>query len=121
LGGPVKVVNLLRFREWADYSKLPDAVPDEPISGRQAYDKYMDHTTPFLIATGRNRGVPQRRWSQPGWTERGTMGPGHGRPPVERAELPRVRIDQDYLAGTCHRTAALADSRLCPFVERALV
>jgi hypothetical protein len=36
------MLNLLRFREWADYSKFPDAAPDGPISDAQAYDRYMD-------------------------------------------------------------------------------
>jgi hypothetical protein len=50
--GPVTMLNLLRFRERADYSAFPDLAPPEPISGSEAYDRYVRHTTPFLIASG---------------------------------------------------------------------
>ena len=33
--GPVSMLNLLRFREIADYSANPDLASSEPISGRQ--------------------------------------------------------------------------------------
>ena len=31
--GPVTMLNLLRFREWADYSGFPELAPPQPISG----------------------------------------------------------------------------------------
>ncbi len=33
--GPVAMLNLVRFREVADYSDYPDLAPDEPISGNR--------------------------------------------------------------------------------------
>ena len=50
--GEVVMLNLLRFREVADYSLNPELRPVEPISGRTAYQKYVDHTLPILEATG---------------------------------------------------------------------
>jgi hypothetical protein len=46
------MLNLLRFRELADYSGSPEIAPDQPISGAEAYRRYEDHTRPFLHATG---------------------------------------------------------------------
>ena len=50
--GPVTMLNLLRFREQADYTAFPHLAPPEPISGRDAYDRYVRHTIPFLTASG---------------------------------------------------------------------
>lgn len=50
--GSVVMLNLLRFRAEADYSAAPALEPDLPISGEQAYRLYMEHTLPFLTASG---------------------------------------------------------------------
>ncbi len=50
--GEVVMLNLLRFREAADYSDFPDLSPAHPISGREAFQKYIDHTLPFLHESG---------------------------------------------------------------------
>ena len=50
--GNVIMLNLLRFREIADYSATPELQPDEPISGKEAYQLYIDHTLPFLEKSG---------------------------------------------------------------------
>ena len=50
--GEVVMLNLLRFREVADYSANPELAPNEPISGREAYQIYMKETDPFLQASG---------------------------------------------------------------------
>src|SRR5262245_35903432 len=52
LAGPVVMLNLLRFREIADYTSAPHLAPEEPISGAAAYQRYMDCTHPFLEASG---------------------------------------------------------------------
>ena len=54
LKGPVVMLNLLRFREVADYSRAPHLAPPEPISGTAAYERYIEHTLPFLQASGGN-------------------------------------------------------------------
>ncbi|WP_439485091.1 DUF1330 domain-containing protein [Blastomonas fulva] len=50
--GPVVMLNLLRFRAEADYSATPELAPDAPISGRDAFMRYFEHTLPFLQASG---------------------------------------------------------------------
>jgi hypothetical protein len=114
------MLNLLRFREWADYSAFPELAPVEPISGREAYERYVHHTVPFLVATGGSIGFF------------GTGGPLFVGPEDERWDLVMLirqtsvhdffafASNQAYLAGVGHRTAALVDSRLLPIVERAI-
>ena len=60
------MLNLLRFRDVADYSADPQLAPDEPISGAEAYRRYADHTMPFLIVSGGEVVVD------------GALGPRHG-------------------------------------------
>jgi hypothetical protein len=50
--GEVVMLNLLRFREVADYSDFPELMPKHPISGREAFQNYIDHTLPFLRESG---------------------------------------------------------------------
>ena len=115
--GAVIMLNLLRFREVADYSASPELAPPEPISGREAYQKYIDLTLPFLTATGGDIvllgdggqyliGPQDERW--------------------DLAMLIRQNSLQDFLSFASneayqvvlgHRTAALEDSRLLPLVE----
>ena len=52
LVGEVVMLNLLRFREVADYSHFPELAPPQSISGREAYRRYMEHTEPFLKESG---------------------------------------------------------------------
>lgn len=112
--GPIVMLNLLRFREIADYSATPELAPVEPISGEEAYRRYAEHAEPFVTeAGGRVR-----------WQARGTaaiIGPADER--WDRVLLVEHRSADaflafashaPYLAGLGHRTAALEDSRLVP-------
>ncbi|MDZ5452955.1 DUF1330 domain-containing protein [Labrys sp. ZIDIC5] len=115
--GPVTMLNLLRFREIADYSASPDLAPAAPISGEEAFRRYVVHTLPFLSRSG---GEVQFL---------GSGGAFLIGPETERWDLvmlirqASVRSflafadDRDYLAGLGHRTAALADSRLLPLTQ----
>jgi uncharacterized protein (DUF1330 family) len=112
--GPVSMLNLIRFREVADYSDYPDLAPEEPISGQQAYAIYSSHTLPLLAEAGGEVFFV------------GTAGPLLIGP--EDAQWDRVLLLQypylaaflsmaqspGYAAGAGHRTAALEDSRLLP-------
>jgi uncharacterized protein (DUF1330 family) len=118
--GPVVMLNLLRFRPIADYSATPELAPSEPISGEQAYGRYIEHTLPFLEASGGEVlfvgkggalliGPSQERW--------------------DAAMLVRQRsadaflafaTNPEYLAGLGHRQAALEDSRLLPLAEASV-
>ena len=115
--GPVVMLNLLRFREIADYGKHPELAPPSPISGEEAYARYAAHTLPLLRDAGsevlfQGKGGPY------------LIGPADQT--WDAVLLIRHRSAQDflsfasnetYLAGIGHRTAALADSRLLPISE----
>lgn len=120
IAGPVVMLNLLRFRETADYSDFPHLAPAEPTSGAQAFDTYVAHTLPFLFASG---GELLFMGDAGPWL----IGPTGER--WDRAMLVRQasvdaflkwNTDEAYLKGIGHRTAALADSRLLPLVDGAL-
>jgi uncharacterized protein (DUF1330 family) len=120
ISGAVTMLNLLRFRDWADYSADPGSAPPQPVTGRQAYDRYLEHTLPFLTASGGSI------------TFLATGGPVLVGPPEERWDLVMAvtqasvesflafASDDAYLGGVSHRTAALEDSRIVPLVPRAL-
>lgn len=50
--GPVVMLNLLRFRDVADYSANPELAPAARVSGAEAFDCYIRHTLPFLRQSG---------------------------------------------------------------------
>lgn len=115
--GEVFMLNLLRFREVADYSANPDLMPGEPISGREAYQKYIDFTLPYLTESGG------------GIAFLGEGGKYFIGPQDERWDLALLirqkslpdflafASNPDYLVGLGHRAAAVEDSRLLPLVE----
>jgi hypothetical protein len=114
--GSVVMLNLLRFRAAADYSEAPALAPELPISGEEAYGLYMEHTLPFLTASGGEILFYGRGGDY-------FIGPGDER--WDAAMLVRQSSIESflafasnpaYLAGIGHRTAALEDSRLLPLV-----
>lgn len=117
LSGPVVMLNLLRFREEADYRAHPKLAPAAPISGRQAYQRYMEHTMPYLTESGGSVDFV------------GEGGHAFIGPIEERWDLVLLvrqsniesffdfASNEGYLAGLGHREAALVDSRLIPLVE----
>src|ERR1041385_8468632 len=50
--GNVVMLNLLRFRQIADYSATPELAPETEISGAAAFQLYIEHTLPYLHETG---------------------------------------------------------------------
>jgi hypothetical protein len=115
--GSVVMLNLLRFRETADYSANPELAPKTPISGAEAFDHYIRHTLPFLHESGGEL------------LFLGTGGPLLIGPEQERWDLLMIvrqssvqsflafADNKDYLAGIGHRTAAIEDSRLLPVTQ----
>lgn len=115
--GELIMLNLLHFREIADYSAHPELMPEAPISGVEAFNRYILHTLPYLKKSGGDllllgSGGPF------------LIGPAHER--WDLAMLVRQKSvhsflgfarNKGYLAGHGHRTAALADSRLLPLAE----
>ncbi|MFB6343304.1 hypothetical protein ACE1ET_16380 [Saccharicrinis sp. FJH62] len=115
--GPVVMLNLLRFRETADYSASPELEPEKPISGKEAYQLYIDHTLPFLKESGGEImflgeggkyliGPSGERWDLVMLIKQKN---------VER--FLNFESHKDYQKGIGHRTAALEDSRLLPVAE----
>ncbi|MGI9528146.1 MAG: DUF1330 domain-containing protein [Acidimicrobiia bacterium] len=112
--GPITMLNLLQFRDVADYTAHPDLAPPEPISGREAYERYSRHTLPILEAEGGSVtflgsaghlliGPSDVRWDM-------VMLVTH----ASAATFLAMASNAAYLEGIGHRTAALADSRLLP-------
>lgn len=117
IAGPVVMLNLLRYRLVADYSASPDLVPPQPISGEEAFRRYMEFTTPFLDKSG---GRVRFLGSGGPWLI-GPDGEHWDAAMLVEQNSPEAFLafasDQAYLAGIGHRTAALDDSRLLPLVE----
>ncbi|MGB3543865.1 DUF1330 domain-containing protein [Rubrivirga sp.] len=116
LDAPVVMLNLLRFRETADYSSCPDLDPGLEVGGRDAYATYLEHTAPFVARYGGEMLVR-------GSGSRFLIGPAEGWDEVLLVRYPSSRAflefsqDPGYFEGAGHRTAALKDSRLLPLDE----
>lgn len=118
--GSVVMLNLLRFRDVADYAGSPELMPDKPISGKEAYQLYINHTLPFLQASGGEIlfmgeggtfliGPTNERWDAILLIKQNNVN-----------SFLAFESNSDYLTGIGHRTAALEDSRLLPIVETKL-
>ncbi|MEZ4991400.1 MAG: DUF1330 domain-containing protein [Saprospiraceae bacterium] len=112
--GAFVMLNLLKFKDIADYSKLPDLAPASEISGAAAYDLYMHHTLPLLVEAGSEllfygKGGPfligpeNQHWDAVLLVKHQSV-----------ARFMAFAQDQVYLKTAGHRTAALEDSRLLP-------
>lgn len=110
--GPVTMLNLLRFRDVADYSQSPELTPPTPISGAAAFDQYIEHTLPFLKQSGGELvflgvggsyliGPQEERWDLVMLVRQNSL-----------ADFMAFASNSAYLAGLGHRTAALKDARL---------
>ena len=117
IGGEVVMLNLLRFRSIADYTRFPDLAPIGEISGRQAYQKYMEHTLPFLQASGGSVDYA-------GTGGEFLIGPaGKGWDMVLLIRQKSVdsfiafATNQEYMKGIGHRVAAVRDSRIVPLED----
>ncbi len=115
--GHVIMLNLLRFRKIADYSASPELMPDEPISGKEAYQLYIDHTLPFLKSSGGEIllmgeggnyliGPTNESWDLMLLIKQNSV-----------ESFLAFESNQEYMKGIGHRTAALEDSRLLPINE----
>ncbi|WP_157792862.1 DUF1330 domain-containing protein [Bordetella genomosp. 8] len=118
--GAIVMLNLLRFRDVADYSNCPELAPATAISGAQAFDRYIEHTLPFLRASGGDVlflgeggpfliGPTDERWDLAMLIQQASV-----------SSFLSFASHADYLAGLGHRTAAVRDSRLLPLSERLL-
>ena len=108
---PVVMLNLLRFRDQAEYADTDQA---EPCSGREAYKRYSQTSLQTIVAVGGRlifggkayealSGPQGERWHQAFLVQ-------YPSPAAFRAMMAMPQ----YQACVHHRTAALADSRLIP-------
>ena len=115
--GSVVMLNLLRFRDIADYSDSPELMPKEPLSGKQAYQLYIEHTLPFLTKSGGEIllmgeggdfliGPATERWDAILLVKQNSVN-----------SFIAFESDKEYMKGIGHRTAALSDSRLLPIIQ----
>ncbi len=117
--GPVTMLNLLRFREQADYSAHPDLAPSAPVSGREAFRRYFTHTLPFLEASGGK----VRLLAQAGpWLIGPEAETWDMAMLIEQSSVEAFIAwngNEEYLRGIGHRSAALSDSRILPLAEQS--
>jgi uncharacterized protein (DUF1330 family) len=117
IAGELVMLNLLRFRDVADYSASPELAPARPISGAEAYERYIAHTLPLLRKSGGDLmfvgeggrfliGPDDENWDRVLLVRQKSVG-----------AFMAFAVAEAYLAGIGHRTAALIDSRLLPLVE----
>lgn len=115
--GSIVMLNLLRFRETADYSATPELMPKQSITGKAAYQIYIEHTLPFLIESGGEVilmgeggafliGPTDEHWDAVLLIRQKSVN-----------TFLAFESNTDYMKGIGHRTAALDDSRLLPLVE----
>ncbi|GLR18701.1 DUF1330 domain-containing protein [Portibacter lacus] len=115
--GKVTMLNLLRFKEVADYDGLDEISPAQNISGKEAYDIYMEKTMPFLNAAGSKViyygesrdfiiGPEDEKWDRVLLVEHESV-----------AKFMEFANNKAYLKIAGHRTAALSDSRLLPSIQ----
>jgi uncharacterized protein (DUF1330 family) len=115
--GTIVMLNLLRFREFADYSANPGLAPQVAITGAEAYDRYIAHTLPYLEESGGDLlflgaggpfliGPTDEHWDRAMLIRQSSV-----------QSFIAFATNAGYLAGLGHRTAALKDSRLLPLTE----
>ena len=118
---PVVMLNMLRFKEVADYSNHPLLSPPTKTTGLQAYKRYMKCVSPMLSKIGSELlfsgagdqfliGPTEEKWDA-------VLLVKH----QNKEDFLAFASNEEYLAIEGHRTAALADSRLLPLVEGQLL
>ena len=117
ISGPITMLNLLRLREIADYTANPELAPASPISGKDAYARYVEHTLPYLTETGGELlylgeggdyliGPEGEGWDLAMLVKQSSL-----------QDFLAFAANAGYLAGLGHRTAAVRDSRILPLVD----
>lgn len=112
--GPVVMLNLLRFRDAADYSHAPALAPQGVITGREAYARYMRELQPLLEASGGEVlfsgtsthfliGPQDESWDYVLLVRQ-----------ASKASFLAFARDPEAQRITAHRNAAISDSRLLP-------
>jgi uncharacterized protein (DUF1330 family) len=117
VSGQVVMLNLLRFREIADYAKTPELAPTNPISGEAAYQLYIEQTLPHLKKAGGEImffgkgghfliGPTNEHWDSVIMIRQNSV-----------EDFLSFATNTEYLKIIGHRIASLEDSRLLPLTE----
>ena len=117
ISGPVVMLNLLKFRKFADYSETPGISPLLPISGEEAYQLYISQALPHLLKSGGEIlflgkggsfliGPVDEQWDEVMLIKQNSV-----------SSFMDFASNAAYINCLGHRTAALEDSRLLPLVE----
>lgn len=115
--GKITMLNLLRFREIADYTGYENLAYDDSVTGKFAYHCYMQAVAPLLKKAGGEvlfygKGSPfligpeEEKWDA-------ILLVRH----KSAAAFLAFAQDEDYQKIKGHRQAALEDSRLLPIEE----
>lgn len=109
--GPIRMINLLRFRDVADYGDRPDPAGESaPSTGAEAYRRYAAVAiaeveavggSQFYYATVHQTVIGDEEWDTVAIVEY-----------PSRAAFLEMISKPSYQAGVYHRTAGLADTRL---------
>ena len=117
ISGSVIMLNLLRFREFADYTETLNLKPSVAITGKEAFQLYIEHTLPYLQESGGEIifmgqggsylvGPENERWDQVMLIKQNSVN-----------DFLSFASNKKCMEGIGHRTAALEDSRLLPLLE----
>jgi len=117
ISGEVIMLILLRFKDIADFSDYPKLKPPQEVSDRAAFQKYINHTMPFLQASGGEIlllaegssyfiGPEDEQWDLVMLIKQSSL-----------TSYMAFASNEQYLLCIGHREAALADSRVLPLVE----
>jgi hypothetical protein len=118
--GAIVNLNLIRLKEYADYAAYPHLQPASKISGREAFEKYIEAAKPFLEAScgeilfiGKGDrfliGPDQEHWDICMLVRQNSV-----------RDFFEFEQNEAYLRIAGHRMAAIEDARLLPLEELAM-
>lgn len=111
--GPIRMINLLKFKDVADYGDQPDPAGDAgPSTGAEAYGRYGAVALPLVATVGGSQfysaaahqtviGPADEEWDMVAIIEY-----------PNRAAFLEMVSKPEYQASVFHRTAGLADTRI---------
>lgn len=112
--GSIVNLNLIRLKEFADYSDFPDIAPETTISGYEAFMSYIQLAKPFVEQAGGEILLV-------GKGGRFLIGPENEQWDIcmlikQKSVSDFFAFEQnpDYMKITGHRSASILDSRLLP-------
>ena len=114
--GPITMLNMLRFRPYADYTGIEHLKSPHEVTGLSAYKLYLEKTLPCLNKVGSQIlyygtakqfliGPSEEKWDAILLVRHASV-----------AKFLELANDPEYLKHAGHRTAALEDARLLPTV-----